>query len=78
MTYAKRRVTNDGRVRYTGVYVDPTGRERSAGTFDSKRAAERAARGAENTIIEGRWIDPTDGKILSAGTSKSSGGLPDI
>ena len=63
MAYAKRRVTNDGRVRYTGVYVDPTGRDRSAGTFDSKRVAERAARGAENAIIEGRWIDPTDGKI---------------
>ena len=47
MAYAKRRVTNDGRVRYPAVYVDPTGRERSAGTFDSKRVAERAARGAE-------------------------------
>ena len=63
MAYAKRRVTNDGRVRYTAVYLDPTGRDRSAGTFDSKRVAERAARGAKNAMVEGKWIDPTDGKI---------------
>jgi integrase len=63
MAYAKRRVTDDGRVRFTGVYLDPTGRERSAGTFDSKRAAERAARTAESAIAEGNWIDPTNGKI---------------
>src|SRR5687768_8702490 len=63
MAHAKRRVTDDGRVRFTGVYLDPTGRERSAGTFDSKRAAERAARTAESAIAEGNWIDPTNGKI---------------
>jgi integrase len=63
VAYAKRRVTNDGQVRYTAVYLDPGERERSAGTFDSKRVAERTARVAEQAVREGGWIDPSNGKI---------------
>ncbi len=63
MAFAKRRVGEDGHVRFTGVYLDPTGRERSAGTFDSKRVALREARAAEAAIESGSWIDPTYGKI---------------
>ncbi len=37
MAYAKKRKGARGRVNYTGVYLDRSGRERSAGTFDSKR-----------------------------------------
>ncbi len=63
MAFAKRRLGGDGRVRFTGVYLDPTGRTRSAGTFDSKRVALREARAAEAAIESGSWIDPSNGKI---------------
>ena len=63
MAYAKKRKGALGRVNYTGVYLDPQGRERSAGTFDSKREAERAAHRAEGKLEAGEWIDPADGKL---------------
>ncbi|MGH8890466.1 MAG: tyrosine-type recombinase/integrase [Acidothermaceae bacterium] len=63
MAYAKRRLTADGRIRFTAVYLDPAERERSAGTFDAKRIAERAARAAEQAVRDGGWIDPSDGKM---------------
>ncbi|MGH8893230.1 MAG: tyrosine-type recombinase/integrase [Actinomycetes bacterium] len=63
MAFAKRRDLDDGRVRFTGVYLDPAGRSRSAGTFDSKRLALREARAAEAAIEAGNWIDPSNGKI---------------
>jgi Phage integrase, N-terminal SAM-like domain len=46
-----------------GVYLDPAGRARSAGTFDSKRVALHEARAAEAAIESGSWIDPSLGKI---------------
>lgn len=63
MAYAKKRVAASGRVTYTGVYLDAHGRERSAGTFDSKREADRAAHRAEGKLETGEWIDPADGKL---------------
>lgn len=63
MAYAKRRVRDGGRVRFTGVYLDPIGRERSVGTFDSKRLALHEARAAETAIETGAWIDPSKGRI---------------
>jgi integrase len=63
VAYAKRRVRDGGRVRFTGVYVDPLGRERSVGTFDSKRLALHEARAAETAIETGAWIDPSKGRI---------------
>jgi hypothetical protein len=36
---------------------------RSAGTFSSRRDAERAARRAEGKVEDGSWIDPTAGRI---------------
>lgn len=50
MAYAKKRTSRRGRVNYTAVYLDPDGRERSAGTFDGKREAERVARQAEGKV----------------------------
>lgn len=64
VAYAKRRVGGDGAVRYTAVYLDPRGRERSAGTFDGKRAAEKAARLAEGSIATGDWIDPANARMI--------------
>jgi hypothetical protein len=63
VSYAKRRVLDGHRVRYTGVYRDPADRLRSAGTFDSKRVALAEARSAEAAIKTGSWIDPSDGRI---------------
>lgn len=42
---------------YTGMYEGPDGRARSAGTFPSKRAAQRAAHREEQLVEEGRWRD---------------------
>jgi integrase len=63
VAYAKKRVGSDGKVRWSGVYLDPRGRERSAGTFDGKRAAEKAARLAEGSITNGEWIDPANARM---------------
>lgn len=63
MAFAKRRLLGSGRVRFTGIYLDPSGRERSVGTFDSKRVALHEARAAEAAIEAGNWVDPSHGKI---------------
>jgi integrase len=63
MAWAKKRVGAHGRVTYTAVYLDPEGRERSAGTFEGKREAEKAARKAEGKVETSEWIDPSDGKV---------------
>ena len=43
MAWIKVRVTDDGDKRFVACYRDPEGRQRSAGTYSSRRAAERAA-----------------------------------
>lgn len=63
MAYAKKRTSRRGRVNYTAVYLDPDGRERSAGTFDGKRETERVARQAEGKVEASEWVDPVDGKL---------------
>ena len=63
MAFAKKRIGAGGKVTYTAVYLDPDGRERSAGTFEGKREAERAARKAQTTVETAEWIDPVDGKL---------------
>ena len=47
MGYAKKRIGRNGKPRYTAVYVDLRGSERSAGTFGSERAANQAWQKAE-------------------------------
>jgi integrase len=58
-----RRVRQDGSVGYTATYRDPTGRGRSAGTFASRREAERAGRRAETKVEDGSWLDRASGRI---------------
>ena len=48
---------------YTALYRDPTGKQRSAGTFTSERGALRAGRRAESTVETGGWIDQASGRI---------------
>jgi integrase len=52
--FARRRTTGDGRTRYTAYYLDLRGRESSAGTFATKREADRAWQRAEAKVAEGR------------------------
>jgi integrase len=62
MGYAKKRVGRSGRPRYTAVYVDLRGSERSAGTFGSERAANKAWQNAEAELRQGRVGDPARGR----------------
>jgi hypothetical protein len=52
----------DRRPRYTASYQDIGDRERSAGTFASKREADRAWQRAEAMLAEGRLGDPRRGR----------------
>lgn len=62
MGFLKKRIGKDGKPRYTAVYVDLRGAERSAGTFSSERAANRAWQKAEVELRQGRVGDPTRGR----------------
>ena len=63
MAWLRQRRGPDGRVRYQGSYRDPSGRERSAGTFSTARQALRAATKAEAAIEAGTWFDVSAGKV---------------
>src|SRR5450756_2219242 len=52
-----------GRSRFTAAYRDRGGRIRSAGTFSTRREAERAAGRQDYKISDGSWIDPAGGRI---------------
>ncbi len=58
MGYSRLRTGRDGKPRYTAYYWDSRGRERSAGTFSSKKKADRAWQGEEAKVAEGRAGDP--------------------
>ncbi len=62
MGYAKKRIGRDGKPRYTAVYLDLRGSERSAGTFSSERAANKAWQNAEVELRQGRIGDPARGR----------------
>jgi len=61
MGYSKKRLFKSG-VRYTACYKDARGSLRSAGTFTSKKAADRAWQRAESKLAEGRLGDPARGR----------------
>jgi hypothetical protein len=42
MGYSQKRVGHSGKPRYTAVYQDIRGERRSAGTFSSRKDADRA------------------------------------
>jgi len=66
MPWVKTRTTDDGTKRYVACYRDPDGRQRSAGTYSSRRAAERAAHREEVKVRDGAWHDHTRGEITFA------------
>ena len=50
--------------RYLAGYHDPTGTQRSAGTYRTHIEAARAGAAAERKVSGGSWLDPTAGKTL--------------
>jgi integrase len=63
MAWVKPRVNDDGDKRFVACYRDPEGRTRSAGTFSSRRAAERAGNREEAKVREGSWHDHSRGHV---------------
>jgi integrase len=63
MAWVKPRTTSDGAKRWVACYRDPEGRQRSAGTFPSKRAAQRAANREEQRVLAGSWRDHALGEV---------------
>ncbi len=63
MAWVKPRITSDGEKRFVACYRDPEGRTRSAGTFTSQRAAERAGNREEQKVLAGSWRDASLGAI---------------
>jgi hypothetical protein len=62
MGYSRVRAGLDGVRRYTAYYWDIRGRERSAGTFSSRKEADRAWQREETKVAEGRAGDPRRGR----------------
>jgi integrase len=60
--FSRKRVAKDGRIRYTATYVDLRGSIRSAGTFSTERAADKAWQKAEVELRQGRVGDPARGR----------------
>jgi integrase len=63
MAWVKERTTSDGIKRWVACYRDPEGRQRSAGTFSSERAAERAGNREEQRVLAGSWRDHSLGEV---------------
>lgn len=63
MGYCRKRTSRDGQARYTAYYWDLKGRERSAGTFPTRRGADKAWQRAEARLAEGRIGDPARGRM---------------
>jgi integrase len=62
MGYSRVRTGRDGKRRYTAYYWDIRGRQRSAGTFSSRKEADRAWQREETKVAEGRAGDPRRGR----------------
>jgi hypothetical protein len=59
--------------RYAGIYRDPDGNKRSAGTYSSRREALRAANRDEQKVLSGSWHDGSLARSPSGTTSNWSG-----
>jgi integrase len=62
MGFSRKRVGKGGKTRYQAVFVDLRGAKRSAGTFPTERAADRAWQKAEVELRQGRVGDPARGR----------------
>jgi len=66
MAWVKVRITDGGDKRFVACYRDPEGRQRSAGTYSSRRAAERAGDREEAKVGQGTWHDHSRGQVTFA------------
>ncbi|GAA1287797.1 hypothetical protein Psi02_70270 [Planotetraspora silvatica] len=62
MGFSRKRTDSKGKVRYIALYRDLRGEQRSAGTYGSKREADKAWQKAEAKLDEGRAANPARGK----------------
>ncbi|MEY9214407.1 hypothetical protein NI17_019960 [Thermobifida halotolerans] len=62
MGFSRKRIGRNGELRYTAYYTDIKRRERSAGTFSTKKEADRAWQRAEVKVSEGRITSTRHGK----------------
>jgi hypothetical protein len=60
--FAKKRLGRDGKPRYTACYLDIRGRQRSAGTFATKKQANEAWKKSEADVRAGKQSDPSRGR----------------
>jgi integrase len=60
--WVKERAGLDGSTQFMAVYRDLHGRERSAGTFSTRKKASAEAARAENLLAAGRVADPRRGR----------------
>lgn len=58
MSWKRTRTTASGKVRHIGLYRDPSGQTRSAGTFNRAKDAQNAADAQETLVKKGQWVDP--------------------
>jgi integrase len=63
MGHSRKRTLENGKVRYTAYYEDIKGRRRSAGTFPSKKAADKAWQDQEAELRRGIHRDPSHGRM---------------
>ena len=64
MGQARKRIGRDGQPHYTAYYDDARGHRRSAGTFTSLKAANKAWQQAEAKVAEGRGGNSHRGRLL--------------
>lgn len=63
MGFSRRRVGRDGKARWTAYYLDARERQRSAGTFSTKKDADKAWQAVETAMASGRPHDPRRGRM---------------
>ncbi len=62
MGFTRTRTRRDGVTRYQALYDDAKGHRRSAGTFTTRKAADREWQRAEARLAEGRMGNPSRGR----------------
>ena len=62
MGFSRKRIGRDGKPRYTAYYADIRGQERSAGTFSSKKASDKAWQDEEAKVRAGKPGSPSRGR----------------
>jgi integrase len=63
MAYVVERTGPHG-TRFMAMYVDPDGHKRSAGSYSTRREAQRAGHREEQKVLAGAWHDTSLGDVL--------------